>query len=350
MRIVTCEGPCNRHFHIKCAKLPPYFADILVSHPANISYRCDDCKSKGSSLSDVIRILSTQQKIITNLCYKVDPLDSAIVSQRTEIRNLSEKIEALTSTMIENDEARSDCSDDVIDDEEVANLNLSLDPHGNASLVDKPTGDSQVIVTAQEPQTIETVTIPTVRDQQSQTTSNVIMNKPSDSRRQSSNSNSQNSSSGRNTGQTGNGTRSHSRFRQPRQRTIPNGNQSRNRSRPNKSRSNQGRNGRRSATGNRSRHFGSQNRQNRVSNQQQGNSNGHYGTNQQQEISNNFHGNHNVSQVNGNGLVQNHIPMMMNQPSQGMTFYQPYVHQNFPPLRQFSPQFQQMGPLMQYGF
>lgn len=78
MRIITCEGACSNHYHVKCAKLPPYSVDIIVNHARNITFKCDSCVGKPISLTDVIKLLTQQQSSIAEISKRMNAVDARV--------------------------------------------------------------------------------------------------------------------------------------------------------------------------------------------------------------------------------------------------------------------------------
>lgn len=135
-RIISCDGTCHNHYHVECAKLPAYFADLTVTHPRNIAFKCDECVSTPTTLSDVFRLLSIQQDTIRNLSDKIDPLTSTIGEHVATIRDLSDKVEALTASIVSDDDADSLVSEE--EDTEAELLDLRRDQEFPVSPISDP--------------------------------------------------------------------------------------------------------------------------------------------------------------------------------------------------------------------
>lgn len=87
LKIISCEGTCGDNYHIKCANLPDYAADLLVLAPKNMYFKCNTCLEKSSTLPDVFKILSSQNRVITDLTVKVNQLVDTISELNLKIRN-----------------------------------------------------------------------------------------------------------------------------------------------------------------------------------------------------------------------------------------------------------------------
>lgn len=98
---------------------------VTVTHPRNITFKCDECVSTPTTLSDVFRLLSIQQDTIRSLSDKIDPLTTTIGEHVATIRDLSDKVEALTASIVSDDDADSSVLEE--EDTEAELLDLQRD-------------------------------------------------------------------------------------------------------------------------------------------------------------------------------------------------------------------------------
>lgn len=153
MKIISCEGTCCNHFHIKCVNLPAFSIDLLVSHAKNLTFKCDTCVNTPTTLSHVMKVLVMQQK--------------TIASMSEEMKTMCQKMTRIDTKM--DDVISAVMTDDVSEmDEEDDDDDIEIDEEEVRDLAEQRTSDLRVLAPSTSAETVSQVNFQSPRQSQPQ--------------------------------------------------------------------------------------------------------------------------------------------------------------------------------------